>query len=42
VSWDEKDGLAMAKLEKFPCHSAENWRVGTSLFSNESHYCGVV
>jgi hypothetical protein len=28
MSWDENYVLAMAKLEKFPCHSAKNWGVG--------------
>jgi hypothetical protein len=28
MSWDEDYVLAMAKLEKFPCHSAKNWGVG--------------
>jgi hypothetical protein len=42
MSWDENDVLMAAKLEKFPCHSAKNWTVGTSLFLNVSHYCGVV
>jgi hypothetical protein len=42
MSWDEDYVLATAKLEKFPCHSANNWRVDTSLFLNVIHYCGIV
>jgi hypothetical protein len=34
MPWDEDYVLATAKLEKLPCHSAKNWWVGTSLFSN--------
>jgi hypothetical protein len=39
---DEDYVLATAKLEKLACHSAKNWGVGTSLFSNVSHYRGIV
>jgi hypothetical protein len=42
MPWDEDYVLAMAKLEKLPCHSAKNWGVDTSLFSNVSHYRGIV
>jgi hypothetical protein len=42
MPWDEDYVLATAKLEKFPCHYAKNWGVGTFLFSNVSHCCGIV